>query len=49
MSTFSNKTWIANYPDYTPENITENHATILDLYEKQLYNFLTERLYHVTM
>ncbi|KXO28489.1 long-chain fatty acid--CoA ligase [Francisella tularensis] len=39
MSTFSNKTWIANYPDYTPENITENHATILDLYEKTIIQF----------
>ncbi|ACD31008.1 long-chain-fatty-acid--CoA ligase [Francisella tularensis] len=39
MSTFSNKTWIANYPDYTPENITENRATILDLYEKTIIQF----------
>ncbi|NDT08327.1 long-chain fatty acid--CoA ligase, partial [Francisella tularensis subsp. holarctica] len=28
-----------NYPDYTPENITENHATILDLYEKTIIQF----------
>ncbi|MDE5022884.1 long-chain fatty acid--CoA ligase, partial [Francisella tularensis subsp. holarctica] len=34
-----NKTWIANYPDYTPENITENHATSLDLYEKTIIQF----------
>lgn len=39
MSTFSNKTWLANYPDYTPENIAENHDTILDLYEKAIIQF----------
>ncbi|ALB01887.1 long-chain fatty acid--CoA ligase [Francisella persica ATCC VR-331] len=39
MSTFSNKTWLANYPDYTPENIAENHDTVLDLYEKAIIQF----------
>ncbi|AEE26646.1 long-chain-fatty-acid--CoA ligase [Francisella hispaniensis] len=39
MSTFSDKTWIANYPDYTPENITENQDTVLDLYEKTIIQF----------
>ena len=39
MSTFSDKTWIANYPDYTPENITENQDTVLDLYEKTIMQF----------
>lgn len=39
MSTFSDKTWIDNYPDYTPENITENQDTVLDLYEKTIIQF----------
>ncbi|MBK2297279.1 long-chain-fatty-acid--CoA ligase [Francisella philomiragia] len=39
MSTFSNKTWISNYPEYTPADIQENQYTILDLYEKSIIQF----------
>lgn len=39
MSTFSNKTWLSNYPDYAPKNIEENQYTVLDLYEKTIIQF----------
>ncbi|GAB4224236.1 MAG: long-chain fatty acid--CoA ligase [Francisella sp.] len=39
MTTFSKKTWVSNYPQYTPENIPENEDTVLDLYQKAIAQF----------
>lgn len=36
MSTFSNQTWLNNYPAHAPKTIEENDQTILDLYEKTI-------------
>lgn len=40
MSTFSNKTWISNYPEYASADIQENQYTILDLYKNTIIQFL---------
>lgn len=39
MSTFSNKTWVYNYPEYAPKDIEKNDYTILDMYEKAIAQF----------
>ena len=39
MSTFSKQTWLANYPEYAPDNIEDNQHTILDMYERAICQF----------
>ena len=39
MSTFSNQTWLTNYPVHVPKTIEENDHSILDLYEKTITEY----------
>ena len=39
MSTFSNQTWLSNYPAHTPKTVEENEHTILDMYEKTIMKY----------